>query len=172
MHMRAVLFWVLGWWAAVACAQPVPEMNMKALYLFNFMRYVDWPNADPEGERVRLCVYGQDPIGPALDTIDGKPLGGGRQVTVVRTRSLAGLRSCRLLYVADAEAGDMPKVMAAVRGQPVLVVAESPLARESAAIIWSLQHSRLVFDVNLKAVRQADLRMSSKLLRLARTVEE
>jgi hypothetical protein len=130
------------------------------------------PNADPEGERVRLCVYGQDPIGPALDTIDGKPLGGGRLVTVVRTRSLAGLGSCRLLYVADAEAGDMPKVMAALGGKPVLVVAESPLARGSAAIVWSLQHSRLVFDVNLKAVRQADLRMSSKLLRLARTVEE
>jgi hypothetical protein len=74
--------------------------------------------------------------------------------------------------VADAEAGDMPKVMAALGGKPVLVVAESPLARGSAAIVWSLQHSRLVFDVNLKAVRQADLRMSSKLLRLARTVEE
>lgn len=159
---------------ATAMAQPVPEMVMKATYLFNFMRYVEWPqgsSAPAAGARAKLCVYGADPFGPALSPMEGKLLGDGRAVSVVRTRSLANLTDCQLLYVTDDEATNMRKVLDAVKGSAVLVVAESPLARDDAAIVLSVQQNKLVFDVNLRRAKAAELRISSKLLQLARTVE-
>jgi len=106
-----------------------------------------------------------------LAPVDGKLLGDGRTVSVVRTRSLANLADCQLLYVADAEAANMPKVLDAVKGGSVLVVAESPLARGDAAIVLSVQQNKLVFDVNLRRAKAAEVRISSKLLQLARSVE-
>ena len=159
---------------ATAMAQPVPEMVMKATYLFNFMRYVEWPpvsGAPASDTRAKLCVYGVDPFGPALSPMDGKLLGDGRAVSVVRTRSLTNLTDCQLLYVTDDEAANMPKVLDAVKGVAVLVVSESPLARGDAAILLSVQQNKLVFDVNLRRAKAAELRISSKLLQLARAVE-
>ena len=171
---RTVAVLVAGWCTVTALAQPVPEMVMKATYLYNFMRYVDWPpgrNLAASDSKLKLCVYGEDPFGPALAPVDGKLLGDGRTVSVVRTRSLANLADCQLLYVADAEAANMPKVLDAVKGGSVLVVAESPLARGDAAIVLSVQQNKLVFDVNLRRAKAAELRISSKLLQLARSVE-
>lgn len=171
---RAVAVLVAGWCTVTALAQPVPEMVMKATYLYNFMRYVDWPptrNLAASDTKLKLCVYGVDPFGMALATVDGKLLGDGRMVSVVRTRSMDNLADCQLLFVADAEAANMAKVLDAVKGGGVLVVAESPVAKGDAAIVLSVQQNKLVFDVNMRRAKAAEIRISSKLLQLARSVE-
>lgn len=172
---------VRRWWrlalalAGLACApfawsDELPEYRLKAAFLYNFAAFTEWPAE--VGGTLNLCIYGTDPFGTEMDPLTGKTVG-TRSVAVQRKATLDSLKGCQMVFVsgAAAAAGQLPRVLEAVQGLPVLTVADSAgAARQGAALNMNVVLGRVTFEANLEAARNARLNLSSKLLRLATEV--
>ena len=153
---------------------PAAEVNVKAVFLFNFTKYVTWP-AQAIGERspagIRVCVTTNDTFFTLLrsavqdEDIDGKPL------EAVALDGLDDAPTCQILYVGNASSPDGKAWLNAVRGRQVLTVADGPLNDET-VIAFIRDENRVRFDINRAAAARHGLNVSSKLLRLARQVRD
>jgi hypothetical protein len=158
---------------AQTVAAPI-EANVKAVFLFNFAKYVTWPPVNV-GERspaeVRVCVTANDAFFALLksavqgEDIDGKPL------LPIALQGLDEAKTCQILYVGDSRTADAKAWFDAVKGAQVLTVADGPLNDDS-VIAFVRDSNRIRFDINRAAAGRRNLNVSSKLLRLAREVRE
>lgn len=149
------------------------EYAVKAAFLYNFAKFVEWP-ADAfrsPREPMVLCLLGEDPFGPELDqTVGGKTVL-GRQLVVRRLAKLAGLEECRILFVSSSEGRRLDQVFAAVGGRAVLTVGEEEtFGRAGGIISFVVRQSRVRFQIDLAAADRAGLSISSQLLELAEVV--
>jgi hypothetical protein len=156
---------VLGYMAGVARAQEVSlEYQVKAAYLFNFIKFVDWPATAPAGP-IAICIVGQNPFGTALEeTIGGERMDGRAIVarTVVETDS-----GCHVLFVPRG--ANAAALLRAARTLPVLTVGESSDFIESGGIInFIVDAGAVKFEIDQQAASRVGLQISSRLLRLAR----
>jgi hypothetical protein len=150
------------------------ENDVKAAFLFNFTKFIDWPPAAFQGpsDPLRLCIVADAVFIRSVDriiegeTVRGRPL---RRV-VPETSELA---RCHVLYVGRGESDRAGRLLSSVAGAPVLTVGESPkFTAQGGAIEFVLVNDRVRFDVNRQAAERAGLTVSSKLLRVARHVRE
>jgi hypothetical protein len=152
--------------AAASAPAAVPEYQLKAAFLYNFATFTDWPPTATAP--MTVCVLGRDPFGAALDALNGKTVQG----TALRTRRIAtieGVRDCRVLFIGAESGIDLAATLAALKGRPVLTVAEDKDAMRQGAVIGLVSDGeRITFDINTAAARDGGLALSSKLLRLAR----
>ena len=157
--------------AAPAPAQSgtAQEYQLKAAYLVNFARFVEWP-ANEAGE-LTMCVLGTDPFGPALDTtLHDLPVGGQRMVSR-RLASVQDGAGCRVLFIAASEAPHLAAILAQLDGAPILTVSDIPqFARRGGMIQFVTDDQRVRFEVDLKPAHEAGLMLSSYLLRVATVV--
>lgn len=154
--------------APLAIADDLPEYQLKAAILYNFAAFTEWP--DDVGRTLNLCVYGQDPFREELGALQGKPVG-GRSIGIHRNVSIEALKDCQLVFIASSAIGSLPRVLDSLRGAAALTVADSPGAtREGVALNMGVSQNKIVFEANLDAARRARLKLSSKLLRLAKEV--
>jgi hypothetical protein len=162
---------------AAAAAPRSSEYTLKAAFLFNFTKFVDWP-ADTfadEKSPFNLCVLGgDDPFGGSLDEVVANETVNGRPIAVRRAAREADLRGCQMVFLSRAQRDRQPEVLAGLRGSPVLTVGETDrFLADGGLIRFFLEANRLVrFEVNLPAVERTPLKISSKLLRLAKVVGE
>lgn len=159
------LFWARG----ATCAQPHDEYAVKAVYLYQFARYVTWPDAT-SGQVFTICILGENPFGDYLKELEGKKVA-TETVAVRQLASLDDYEPCRILFVAGKDARALQLLGQARRrleGEPVLVVAEAEGAAAGGAVIGFIQvGSNIRFEVNRQAASAAHLAVSAKLLRLA-----
>ena len=149
-------------------AQDPPEYRLKAAFIYNFAAFTEWP-ADV-GNTLTLCLFGQDPFGAEIEPLHGKKVG-ERSIAVQRHSTAQSLKACQIVFVASAEMPQLPKVLDAVRGLPVLTLADSAGAAQQGLMLnMRLIQGRVTFDANPGAARNARLALSSKLLRLAAEV--
>jgi hypothetical protein len=154
-------------------AQAAGEYDLKAAFLYNFAKFVDWPpSAFPEpNASFRICVLGRDPFGGSLQAAVGGEEIAGHKLTVVRTDSLSKPTGCQILFISRSERDHAAQVLAAVRESPVLTVADTPGFLEQGGIInFLLEGGKVRFEINKEAADKAGLTISSKLLQLARRV--
>ena len=163
----AVLGFLLNSAPAAASTPAAAEYELKAAFLYNFALYAEWPvMPDP----VYLCVLGPDPFGPFLDRFEGRDMRGSR-VSIRRVASAQEARTCQVLFIAASEHGRLARIQDELAGRAVLTVTEGDGFDRSAVMIVIVPESnRLTFEVNLSAVRQAGMNLSSKMLKLARKV--
>jgi hypothetical protein len=151
--------------------QPSLEYQVKAAFLLNFTRFIEWPAAEPPaaGAPFTICILGDDPFGVALDqTMEGESAN-GRKIVIQRSRREVG-KTCQILYVDRAEKG-ITELLTGV-GRGVLTVGEGEsFLREGGMIAFVVENRRVRFNVNLAAARNASLNISSKLLNVAKVVE-
>lgn len=168
-----MLAWLAACMAGSACASvggSQPEYQLKAAFLYNFALLTEWP-ADV-GTTLNLCVHGADPFGAALDALQGKAVG-TRAIALHRGVALEALAQCQIVFVAASASAPLARLIDALRSRPVLTVADSAdAARQGVVVNMVLDDARIGFDVNLRAAQAARLRVSSKLLRLAREVHK
>ncbi|HWN43656.1 MAG TPA: YfiR family protein [Thermoanaerobaculia bacterium] len=147
-----------------------PEYALKAAFLFNFAKFVEWPASAFDGERAPLaiCVYGEDPFGRALDEVVQGERVGERSLLVQRPDSLDDLRECHVLFVSRSEKDRLRDVMAEVEGKPVLTVADTDgFLRAGGVINFILEGNKVRFIIDQEAAGRSGLQISSKLMRLA-----
>jgi hypothetical protein len=178
--LRSIGLWA-AWLAAMLCMAPVraaesdkavPEYAMKAVYLYNFAQLTDWPASMPGNtqDMFTVCVFGQDELVIALEKLRGKTVN-GKPLKVVRIGTVPEIKQCQMLYVGEGEGERGGRLFQSLRGTPVLTVTDDPLAARQGAMLQIVpDERRLAFEVDLDAANQAQLRMSSKLLRLAKRV--
>lgn len=160
---------------SLGIAREVSEIDLKTVFLLRFGSFAEWPQEHPVGaaEPFVIGILGSDPFGGRLDravqgeTIDGHP------IHVQRFRHLSEVRDCSILFISSSEANQLPAILAALRGRPVLTVSDiEGFAQAGGMVQFYTQQNRVRLRVNLDAVRDTRLTISSKLLRAAEIVQE
>jgi hypothetical protein len=145
------------------------EYEVKAAYLLNFARFVDWPPlADrTQDELLSICVLGDDPFEGTLERLARGEVVNGQPIVVRRVSRYE--ESCRILFVSRSER-DLFRVLRGVNGNVLTVGEDERFLFEGGMISFAIENRRVRFDVNLKAAEQASVRISSRLLVVARKV--
>ncbi len=148
------------------------ETEVRAVYLYNFARYVEWPaSAFPgAGTPIRICVQAPDHFFAALErAVSGETIN-GRRIEAVRVPPNAR-RACHLLYVAGS-GGRLAATLSAVRGHAVLTVGEDDRFLDHGGMIrFRRVENRVRFDINLTALQRSGLQVTARLLGVAATVK-
>jgi hypothetical protein len=155
---------------APAVGWAVSEYQVKAAFLLNFGKYVEWPASAIQGNDLDICVLGRDPFGATLDeTVAGRTVG-NRAVKARRVSSVAGASGCNILFVSRSD--EATAVASSLSGSPVLLVGEQDhFAREGGMINFVEVDNKVRFEINEAAAKKAGLKISSQLLKLATIVE-
>jgi hypothetical protein len=155
----------------VAPAQTAEEYAVKAAFLYNFAKFVDWPPAAfPDPNTLKVCVLGDDPFGVSLQEVAGEQVG-GHKLSVTRTDSISRTAGCQILFISRSEREHVSQILAAVKGSSMLTVGDSKgFAEEGVIINFVLEGSKVRFEINTESADRAGLRISSKLLQLAKRI--
>lgn len=149
------------------------EYRVKAALLFHFAQLVDWPPSAfaSDSSAINLCTIGQDPFNGELETtLEGKSIG-ARPIRVLHFKEPQDLVSCHLLFVGASESKRLPFVLAEIGRAPVMTVGESDGFLEQGGMIrLDLEEGKIRFAINLDASELAGLKISSRMLLLAKTV--
>jgi len=152
---------------------PPSEYEIKAAFLYNFAKFVDWPPEAFSGphDPIVLGIVGEDPFGASLDAmVFGKTVN-GRGLVVKRISEGPELRSCHILFISASHQKHLARILESLKGSGVLTVGEADRFTESGgAIRFVLDENRVRFEINLDVTARARLKLSSKLLALARRV--
>jgi len=149
------------------------EYQVKAAFLFNFVKFVEWP-ADAfayDGAPLVIGVVGSDPFGGALDqTVSGKSVN-GHQLAVRRLKLGEDLRGCHILFISSSERKNLAQIFGSLKGAAVLTVGDiGPFNQQGGIINFIMEASKVRFEINVSTADQARLKISSKLLSLAKAV--
>ena len=158
--------------AAAAVTATVPqEYQVKAIFLFNFTQFVDWPHASDTQEPIAICVLGEDPFGTYLDdALRGEHVG-NRALTVRRYRRVDEVSGCQVLFISRSEARHVEDAIAQVRGAGTLTVSDaSDFAARGGMVGFVSDDNHVRLRINVAAARAAGISISSKLLRVAEVI--
>jgi hypothetical protein len=172
LALAALLFpaAVIPSWAQ---ASPSDEYQIKAAFLFHFAQFVEWPTGAFKGGNGALtyCTVGGDPFRGALDDSLRAKVIGERGIRVEHLKQLDAVHDCQILFIGAAQSKNAASILASVKGDPVLTVGETPhFAEDGGMIGFCLEGNKIRFEINAGAVSAAKLKMSARLLTLAKTV--
>ena len=170
-----VLAWTLPVVRSLQAQKASPsEYEVKAAYLYNFGRFVEWPNQEPNQAAApsagpfTFCVLGQDPFGRDLDAILAGETINGANTAAVRVSKLRDAVNCRVLFISSSEDSQLKQILVALEGTSVLTVSDLPqFSQRGGMVQFVLDGKRVRFEVNLTPVEHAHLAMSSQLLKVA-----
>lgn len=171
----ALLLGVLAWIGLMHQTAGTPvarEYQLKAAFLLNFTKFVEWPAGKFTGSQspIVIGVWGGDPFGGDLRaTVKGRTVN-GRPVEIMNVRTPAEMSVVHVLFVPAAESGRLKEAAAVLARGHVLTVGETPEALEAGAMItFVLEADRLRFDIRTGPAERAGLRISAHLQKLARS---
>jgi hypothetical protein len=157
----------------VRAAQGISEYEMKAVFLFNFVQFVEWPPAAFAGPEapVIIGVLGEDPFGTMLDdTVRGERVN-NRPIAVRRFRRAEEIDVCHVLFISRSEMPRLRLLIDRLKDRPILTVSDADgFAQRGGMIRLVTENSKVRMRVNPDAARAAGLVISSKLLRPATIV--
>ncbi len=150
------------------------ENTLKALFLYNFGSYVEWPAGvfASENEPFEIGVFGQTPVEPVLREIAANKKINGRRIVIRRFASIEALRPCPIVFISDdVDSTTQEIALQSLAGDHVLVVGESAgFAQRGGVVNFVVESNKLRFQINVGAARRRGLKISAKLLSLARIV--
>jgi len=151
-----------------AHAQAISENQLKAAFLVNFLKYVEFPQSTLT--TTTICLFGGDTLGPYLASFEGRSVA-GKKLRVKRVNSPDQVGDCQLLFVPYTEEARFAIALRWVEAMPVLTVSDADVfVRQGGCIALVHAEGRMQFDVNASALSQIGLRPGSQMMRLARQV--
>jgi hypothetical protein len=164
-----VLFTVLNF----AAAQSATEYQVKAAFLFNFAKFVEWPaDAFPTGDApLQICVLGQDPFGGDFEQVIEDKTVNGHRLEIIHPSGVPQARACQILFVASSQKQQTREILQGIKGASVLTVGDtSGFAKAGGIINFVLDENRVRFEINPKAAERAHLKLSARLLTVAKLI--
>jgi len=152
--------------------KPSPEYLIKAAFLFNFTKFVEWPAESFKNDLspFNLCILGADPFGPALDTIKDKTVK-GRQLKIRRVNKVNDMEGCHILFISASEKENLKHILNFARNSNILTVSEiEGFAQLGGIINFIIIDKKVQFEINPDAAQHSKLKISSQLLKLAKIV--
>ena len=167
---------VMGLFTLVAIREANPQANpteLKAVFLFNFAQFVEWPaGAFPNADApLVIGVLGADPFGKTLDDVLRNERARNRRLALERYKRLTEIEQCHVLYISKSEQAHMDEILNAFRNKPVLTVAETQDFARDGGIIQLITDRKVRLRINLKAAKAAGLTISAKMLQLAEVIQ-
>lgn len=156
-----------------AGAMATSEYQLKAVFLFNFAQFVEWPPhafAD-EQQPLGICVVGPDPFGSELEAVMEGEQVDGRPIALNRFASAADIQGCHLVFIGRAAESEIEPTLQRVQHEPVLTVGETEtFIAHGGMIRFYMEDNKVRLQINPNAADESQLRVSSKLLRSSRIV--
>ena len=150
------------------------EYAVKAGFVYNFAKFVEWPASafrDAQAPLV-VCVVGQDPFGSKLNTLENKTIS-GRKLVIKRMATSEDLERCHVLFISSSENAWLSDILKAARNRNILTISEAPdFCRSGGTINLFLDGDRVRFEINIRNAEKAGLKISSHLLSLAKICRE
>jgi YfiR/HmsC-like len=151
------------------------EYLIKAGFIYNFAKLVDWPtSAFPQPDSpIVIGILGADPFGSILDKVFAGKKVNDHGFVIKRIKSASDAKDCHILFVSSSETARISDAIRLTKSMPILTISEIPgFANRGGIINLTLQDSKVRFEVNVDAARAADLNISSRLLALAKIVQQ
>jgi hypothetical protein len=151
------------------------EYKVKAAFIYNFAQFVDWPEtafATPDAPFV-VAVVGKDPFNGLLDRAVGGKIVGNRRAIVQQIDSIDKIIPCQILFIPQTDDDSLTQILKKIQGQSILTIGENEnLPSLGGCCRFFTEDDRVRFEINLDAVNAANLKISSKLLKLARIYQK
>lgn len=148
------------------------EYTVKGAFLYNFTHFIDWPDAAfaTDTSPLTIGILGKNPFGAALNSLNGQKVK-NRKILVKTLSSAEGARECHLVFISASEEGQLYRILAALKQNPVLTVSDiKDFAASGGMINFITLEDKIRFEINLREAQAAKLKLSSQLLKLARDV--
>ncbi len=170
----AIILAIGAFWPAYGQAPSLSEYSVKAAFLYNFAKFVEWPECptcDPPNTFV-IGILGEDPFGREIAVIEGKDLK-GLPLSIKRLEEITDLKDCKVLFISASMESRLPQLLSRLTGQAILTVADAEgFAQAGVMINLYKVKNKIRFQINPRAAEAAGLKISSHLLRLAEIVSE
>lgn len=170
---RAACVALALWCVSAVAAPPATEEQLKAVYLFNFGQFVEWPEQAFESKNAPFVIgiLGADGVGDTVEkVVRGESLA-GRRFEVRRFGKASEIDRCHILFIGRDQSASLDKALEAIRGRSVLTVTDIAGAEHRGAVVALFnENNRIRMRINLDAAKAGDLVISSKLLRPAEIV--
>jgi len=168
--VRAMLLVLLSGLAVAALAQTtgLAADRIKAAYVYNFAKFIEFPAA--EDRAIRVCVLGRDDLNGAMQGLNHR-MAQGREIQVRKDVPMDQLKDCTVAFVGDNDARLLPMAARQLANSSVLLVSDARQAMDLGAhLSLNLSDDRVEFDVNLLNLQKSNIKASSQMLKLARVV--
>ena len=165
------IVWLGARYPSVAASPTAREYDLKAAFLFNFTKFIEWPPTSFGTAEAPLVVgiLGEDPFGESLDRLLQGKLVGRHPLVIKRFASGQMPDNCQLLFVCRSEKDHWPESLKNLRGKPMLLVSETDGFPEHGGMInFFIESDKVRFAVNPEAAKRAGLIVSTKLLNVAK----
>jgi YfiR/HmsC-like len=155
-------------------AQSLPTPVLKAVFLYNFTKFTEWPaDALTPAAPLELCVADDPDVAEALTSLAKGHTLGDHPLTVRRVKPDGALRGCHVLYASGLDRRGCLALLATVIGWPMLTITDNQeFAELGGHVTFFLEHDRIRFSINVGATRRARVTVSSRLLALAKIVSD
>ena len=156
----------------VASAQAVPASSLKAAFLLNFAKFAEWPTLDRDAP-ITLCVAGDEVLADALvDTVKGQTIE-SHPIRVLRLESDGAGRGCQVLFIGVRDSSRLNTLLEQAPARSILTVSDAEgFATSGGAIEFFVESGRMRFAVNVDVAQRSRVRLSSRLLGLAKIVRD
>jgi len=174
MFMLMVVTAVYGSRSVSAESRTPSEYQVKAAFLYNFAKFVEWPDTafTSNSAPLNICILGNNPFNASLDDIRDKTVR-GRPLSIRMNPDIDKLNQCHILFISASEKNQLSYIIQRLNNASVLTVADMEGFTSAGGMInLVMQDNKVSFDINLKSARLAGLKISSRLLKLANTVRE
>lgn len=149
------------------------EYAIKAAFLFHFAQFVEWPEEAFRDANSKLvyCTIGEDPFQGTLDTSFKGKIIGSRSLEVRHLRATEEAQGCHVVFIGEISKRRLSDELASLKGNPVLTVGETEqFVKDNGMIAFCTEENKIRFEINLEAAQKANLKISARLLALAKTV--
>jgi hypothetical protein len=166
-----LIFTLSGWNSHQAeAAEPDPS-QVKAAFVYNFIKFVFWPRESmpPDAPDITLCVLGNDPLGNALESLSGKAAS-GKALSVKRIASRDEASICQVLYICRSESRQVKEILKDLPRGVLTIGDMKNFAAFGGMINFVIKDRKVSFEINPDAAATGEMQISSKLLRLAKLV--
>jgi hypothetical protein len=164
---------LLSGFDASAQTGPSREYQVKAVFLFNFAQFVEWPPAVFGGATSPLVIgiLGEDPFGAYLDETVRDETVNNRPLEIQRYHRVDEIKTCHVLFISRSEANRLEQILGSLKGRRILIVGDGDdFVQRGGMIRLGTAQNKVRLIINIDAAKTANLTISSKLLRAAEIV--
>jgi hypothetical protein len=154
----------------------IPEYRLKAEFMERFTRFIEWPAASPVNDPqtpFAICVAGEDPFGQFLKDLAATHKIKSKSISIRPVTASSTLDGCHMLFISASERTRAADLIRRTADRPILTVSDSAGLGEAGVMINFYEaEDKVRFEINPRSATKSGLRISSKLLKVARVVGE
>jgi hypothetical protein len=150
------------------------EAKVKSAYILYFTKFIEWPAADSgSGRTLKICLLGEDPIAERLRELSTREAKGQTLQVELHRQKTEALSSCHILFISRSEQDQLDAILQRFQGRNILTVSDIPhFTRHGGVIGFVTEDGKVQIEINLAAAREAGLKVSAKLMEVARAVQQ